>query len=382
MPAKHLNLISQIFNSLLCLTILSACNVLEPDPDRPTSHALAAPGSSPLTQTSKQIQANTSKGESNFLLINSAHEALMWRLTLIDSATSSIDIQTFLWANDHSGSLLFNRLIHADKRGVRIRLLVDDIWLNANDEDLSSICQHANINIRLYNPSRVRNSKFGQAAYFLSNYRTMNRRMHNKTFIADSVFAIHGGRNVGDHYFGLDKKYNFRDLDVISTGPVRSSIKQEFDVFWNSPEAYPAEDLTHSRGIESVTQEIRQFNKRIQQKASGQLASYPTQPQSWGKRLSTLSGSMTPGSARFVSDSPDINDQETRIMVGELGKMIAKAKKEIIIVSPYFIPYQRSFDGFREAHEKGIKVTVLVPSLGANNHTPAHSHYRKYRQPT
>jgi len=305
---------------------------------------------------------------------------MMWRLALIDSATSSIDIQTFLWANDHSGALLYDRLIKAAKRGVRVRLLVDDIWLNANDEDLSSISQHPHFNIRLYNPSRVRNSKFGQAVYFLSNYRKMNRRMHNKTFIADGVIAIHGGRNVGDHYFGLDKKYNFRDLDVISTGPVLSSIKHEFDSFWNSPEAYPAEDLAKSRSLEYITQGIRQLNRRVESEQKTNLVSYPTQPRSWEKRLSSLPSQMISGSARFISDSPDTTDTENRIMVGELGKMLAKAKKEIIIVSPYFIPYGKSFDGFKKLTDQGVTIRILVPSLGANNHTPAHSHYRKYRR--
>ncbi|NWK57416.1 phospholipase D family protein [Verrucomicrobiaceae bacterium N1E253] len=359
---------------------LKACTLIPPNPDRPVTQVITPPTSSPLTQTAKTIQANGSRHQSHFLLVNSASEAMKWRLAMIDSATGSIDIQTFLWANDHCGALIFNRLIQAAKRGVRIRLLVDDIWLTANDQNLSSLCQHPHINIRLYNPSRVRNSKFGQAAYFLNNYRTMNRRMHNKTFIADGVMAIHGGRNVGNQYFGLAKTYNFRDLDVISTGPVLKQIKHEFDQFWNSPQAYPAEELAHSPGLETITEEIRELNQRVNKQGHDILSSYPTSRKDWSDRLTTLPSRMTPGSARFVSDIPDTDDNKTRIMVDELGKMLNKAKKEIIVVSPYFIPYKQSLDGLREATAKGVKVKILVPSMGANNHTPAHSHYRKYRK--
>lgn len=362
------------------LLVLSACTVIPPDPDRPTSHAIQAPSSSPLVKVAQQAQRRTTQNQSQFLLVNNAREALMWRLALIDSATTSIDFQTFLWGNDSSGSLLFDRLLKAAQRGVRIRLLVDDIWLSANEQDLATICRHPSVNIRLFNPSRVRNSKFGQAVYFLSNYRKMNQRMHNKTFIADGVIAIHGGRNVGDHYFGLDKTYNFRDLDVISTGPVLSEIKHEFDSFWNSPEAYPAENLAKSRSVEYITGKARQLSSKVKGKKSTILASYPTQPQSWNKRLNALPNRMTPGKAKFVSDAPNNDQQEQRILVGELGKMIAKAKKEIIIVSPYFIPHKSSFEDLKKFTAQGVKVHIIVPSMGANNHTPAHSHYRKYRR--
>ena len=165
-----------------------------------------------------------------------------------------------------------------------------------------------------------------------------------------------------------------------TTGSVLSSIKHEFDTFWNSPEAYPAEDLAKSRSMEHLTQGIRQLNQSVKDERKNNLASFPTQPQSWSKRLSALPSQMTSGSAQFVSDTPDVTATETRLMVGELGKMLAKAKKEIIIVSPYFIPYKKSFGELKQLTDRGITVRILVPSLGANNHTPAHSHYRKYRR--
>lgn len=360
--------------------LVSACNMIKPATNRPVNNAIQAPDSSLLVQTHKKINRGANKDSSHFLLINDAKEALMWRLALVDSAKSSIDIQTFLWANDHSASLLFNRLIQAANRGVRVRILVDDIWLKSNDKNLADLSQHPNFKIRLYNPSYVRNSKGGQMLYFLGNYRTMNRRMHNKTFIADGVFAINGGRNVGDHYFGLDHQYNFRDLDVLSTGPVLDDIKKEFDIFWNSEEAYPAEQLVKNSSLQSIKKSIKELNKSVIKEDGGYLQSYPTTPQEWQTKLAGLKDSMTPGTADFISDHPDKNETHDNGLVDDLSHMLSLAKKEIIIVSPYFIPYQLSFDGLIKLQKQGVVVRILVPSMGANNHTPAHSHYRKYRR--
>jgi len=367
-------------SSCISLLALSACKVIEPATDRPESHALTAPASSPLRQTATRVQRGEAKDKSNFLIINSAHEALLWRLALVDSATTAIDIQTFLWGSDYSGALLFDRIIKAAERGVRIRLLVDDIWLKGNDQNLASLSQHPSFKIRLYNPSRVRNSTWGQAFYFITNYRKMNRRMHNKTFIADGVMSIQGGRNIGDHYFGLDKTYNFRDLDVIATGPVLKSIKRDFDIFWNSSDAYPAEQLAESHSVKVISNSIRKLSKEVKSEASDKLSSYPTQHQSWESKLSTLSSKMIPGKAVFISDLPDKYETSDTGIVESVSDMLLKAKKEIFIVSPYFIPYQLSFDKLIKLREKGVTVRILVPSLGANNHTPAHSHYRKYRK--
>lgn len=365
---------------LMILFFLPSCQTIQRVTDPPVSYALAPTTSGPLAQTAKKVQQGKPKEQSHFLLLDSAYDALMWRLNLIDSATRSIDIQTFLWAKDHSGKLLYDRLVKAAHRGVRVRVLVDDIWLTINDKELASINQHPNLELRIYNPSYIRSSKIGRVAYFIAHFHKMNRRMHNKSFIVDGTMAIHGGRNIGDHYFGLDKTYNFRDLDVLSVGPVLNSMEEEFDIFWNSPLSYPAAYITQAKSPEQIQQSMKQRAILLEDKSVNILSSYPTQPKSWHRELETLPRRMLPGTARFVSDPPSIEKNGPRIMVGELGKMLNKAKKEIIIVTPYFIPYQRSFDGLRNATKKGIRTRILVPSLGANNHTPAHSHYRKYRR--
>jgi len=152
----------------------------------------------------------------------------------VDQATVSIDAQYFIWEADEVGNLLFDRLLKAADRGVRVRLLVDDLCLATSDRAISSYTQHPNFDIRVFNPGRVRESTIGALGEFFLYFKQLNRRMHNKLFIVDNRLAIIGGRNIGNPYFGLSKKYNFRDLDVLVVGPVVEESSDAFDEYWNS----------------------------------------------------------------------------------------------------------------------------------------------------
>lgn len=359
----------------LGLLVLNGCQSLPPIEHASFEPSLKAPESSRLLEVSQQIE--TSNSESHFLLINEADEALKWRLALIDSAVSSLDIQTFLWNDDVSGALVFDRVLRAANRGVRVRLLVDDIWLTSDAAGLAAIESHPNLAIRLYNPNKVRTNAFGQAVYFMMNFSKMNRRMHNKTFIADGVFSINGGRNIGDNYFGLSKKYNFRDLDVLSTGAVLEQVNEEFDIFWNSSMAYPASLLSKNADSYDLKAGLDKLRDGISYNREKKLKSYPDYSADWSTRLSSLPVRMVSGTAEFIGDDPIGED---RAVVDSLTTGLAAAESEIIIVSPYFIPFSTSFSKLGDKTKDGLRVKIVVPSLGANNHTMAHSHYRKYRR--
>ena len=360
---------------LLGLLALNGCRALPPVQHAHFEPALKAPQNSRLLEVSEKIQQ--SESQSHFLLLNKADEALKWRLALIDSAVSSLDIQTFLWNDDVSGALVFDRVLRAANRGVRVRLLVDDIWLTSDPAGLAAIESHPYVAIRLYNPNKVRTNAFGQAVYFMMNFSKMNRRMHNKIFIADGVFSINGGRNIGDNYYGLSKKYNFRDLDVLSTGAVLGQVNEEFDRFWNSAMAYPASLLSNKVDNFDLKAGIDKLRSGISANREKKLKSYPDYSADWSARLNSLPPRMVPGTAEFIGDDPLGED---RAVVENLTAGLAAAKHEIIIVSPYFIPLSRVFSNVEAMTKEGVRVKIIVPSLGANNHTMAHSHYRKYRR--
>ena len=364
-----------VFTISLGLLFLCGCQSLPPVQHAQFEPVLTAPQDSQLRMLSNQMQQ--AESGSHFLLLNKADEALKWRLALIDSAVSSLDIQTFLWNDDVSGALVFDRVLEAATRGVRVRLLVDDIWLSSDPAGLAAIESHPYVAIRLYNPNKVRSNSFGQMVYFMMNFSKMNRRMHNKTFIADGVFAINGGRNIGDNYYGLSKKYNFRDLDVLSTGAVLGQVNHEFDRFWNSAMAYPASLLSNKADNFDLKRGLDKLRSEVSDHKEYKLQSYPDGSANWSARLNTLPQRMVSGTAEFIGDDPLGED---RAVVDSLTVGLAAAEREIIIVSPYFIPLSAAFSKIGEMTKQGVRVKIVVPSLGANNQTMAHSHYRKYRR--
>lgn len=197
----------------------------------------------------------------------------MLNLTLNDHATVSIDAQYFIWQADAVGRLLFDRLLKAADRGVRVRLLVDDLIFTPKDRNIAAICQHPNFDIKIFNPGRVRDSTLGAIGEFLLYFKELNRRMHNKLFVVDNRLAIVGGRNIGNEYFGLSKKYNFRDLDVLVIGPVVEEISRSFDVYWNVKLSYPGSAMSSEATIEEL-QTLREEHEESLSNERDVLASY------------------------------------------------------------------------------------------------------------
>ena len=363
------------------LAVLVGCAKLPVVENKPVELAKPAPASGPLVTASRQLAKKRTAGESSFLLLSDAGEALKWRLALIDSASSSIDIQLYLWHSGTSSALLFERALQAADRGVRVRLLVDDFLLTANDTGIATLSRnHPNFEIRIFNPSRVRGGGLGGISEFISNFRELNRRMHNKTFTADRCMTIVGGRNVGDHYFGMDKKYNFIDLDVLATGPVVADVSDGFDEFWNSAGAYPGAMLSSKEKPELVVKARARFREIIASERDGKLRDYPGQRADWSSELSALNRDMVTGTAQFLQDHPDPN-KDTRVVVKTLTQMTDHHEGEVQFVTPYLIPSTSGVEAVAEATAAGAEVRVLVPTLSANNQPIVDGHYKKYREP-
>ena len=371
---KHLT-----FAALLPL-LTGSCTILPRIAEKPVAKAMAAPSSGLLAGTSRVLASGRTPGDSSFLLLDDAGEALKWRLALIDSARSSIDIQLYLWHGGASGVLLFERALQAADRGVRVRLLVDDFLLTAGDAELATLSRnHPNFELRIFNPGRVRGGGIGGLTGFLANFKELNRRMHNKTFTVDGTMTIVGGRNIGDHYYGMDENYNFIDLDVLAEGPVVAEVSAGFDEFWNSSGAYPGEFLSNRNDPEAVESARAGFRETLATESHGRLRGYPVTRHDWSREFATLPKRMVTGRARFLQDDPEPG-RDRRLVVSSVTKMADSQKGELLFCTPYLLPADSGMESLKEMIGGGMNVRVLVPSLAANNQALVHGHYHLIRR--
>ena len=301
------------------------------------------------------------------------------RAGLTNQAEKTIDAQYYIWEEDDTGFILAERILRAADRGVRVRLLVDDIYVAARDRAIAALCQHPYFDIKIFNPGQVRHSKLGGLGEFMLRFKELNRRMHNKLLVVDGRAAVVGGRNIGNAYFGLSKKYNFCDLDVLVVGPVIEEIGHAFDEYWNNDLSYPGIAMSTKIQPEDVQRWREELSKRLSEYQEV-LASYPLEPKQWDEELSQLSARMETGKARFLQDEPvRFGDDEIRLL-DMLRRLSERNREELIIVSPYLIPRRAAWDNLDDLVAEGVHVTILTASMASNNHTMAHSHYRKYRR--
>lgn len=371
---------AQIFVTLLSLLFVS-CTILPKIEEKPVAVALPVPDVGPLVQASRSLGQGRAKGDSSFLLLEDAGEALKWRLALIDSARSSIDIQLYLWHGGASSELLLERAIQAADRGVRVRILVDDFLLKTDSPSLATLCRnHPDFEIRIFNPGRIRGNALGSMTEMLANFKTLNRRMHNKTFTVDGCMSIVGGRNIGDHYYGMDENYNFIDLDVLVSGPVVSDVSDGFDSFWNDPAAFPGEYLSKKSAPDKVAESRAAFRETLRKEKNQKLRDYPIERADWSRDLAGLKKQMVRGRAKFVQDDPDPSKDERAVMTN-LRKMSSSNQGEVQLASPYLIPSKQGLENIGRLSAGGMTVSFLVPTLAANNHAVVDGHYRRYRRP-
>lgn len=328
----------------------------------------------PPTPAALPLPSDTADG--SLLLIPGNRDALLWRLALTDSAETSLDVQTFLWELDDSGILLLERLLQAADRGVRVRVLVDDIFNTKPDRTVAALSTHPNLEVRVFNPNPARRTTAGSAVRFMLELQRLNRRMHNKLFIADGKAAILGGRNIGDKYFGLHAGYNFLDLDVLVTGDALEAMSASFDEYWNSPYAIPGSSFSR-RGTALHLHSIRESSVDLITR-SEVLRDPQLFPASWQPFFQSAVPNMIPAQLRYVYDSA--TEHADRRVVPTLKDMALTEAGDVIIVTPYFLPGSGTLARLTDLRAEGNRVRLIVPSLGSINHTAVHSHYRKYRR--
>ncbi|MDH5389488.1 MAG: phospholipase D family protein, partial [Gammaproteobacteria bacterium] len=316
---------------------------------------------------------------SKFLAIHKNDDALAWRIALIEHAQHTIDAQYYSWHTDISGQWLISKLIDAADRGVRVRLLLDDIHTLGADRRMATLNRHQNIEIRIFNPFKNRwSSRFFQVLELLWNLKQLNRRMHNKLLIADNISSIIGGRNIGDEFFGLNKTFVFRDLDLLVSGVAVEKLSDSFDLFWNSPQSKTAHRLIAFRpGLLDFRQLKKRLNKNIllSQTVIHRIDAVKKNLLNDPELKSTLISAV----AQVFYDLPDTGTCEERRVLHDLYQHNIGTKKRLTIISAYFIPSSALIASLQTLLNKGVHVRVLTNSLASIDVTPAFTGYERYR---
>jgi putative cardiolipin synthase len=313
-----------------------------------------------------------------FVLLNDGPSALDWRLRAIDTATESIDLQTFLWTFDATGAVILDHLVAAADRGVLIKLLIDDTFLAGKEDILLEIHHHPNIEYRVYNPFKRRaNHLATRWALNLAEFHRLDHRMHNKSMVIDDRVAIVGGRNLADEYFGLHGSANFRDMELLLGGPIVHQIAQAFDDYWNDNWSIPIDRLSHV----AVSPVDLDAAKHI----GNQLTHIHTEDSAAERlqRWRDLIDSSVRGKATLLVDKPPqdnpADEDEAPLQVADaLAEIFNSANEEVIIVSAYLIPTSRLESVVGHAVGRGVRIRILTNSIASNNHLAAHSAYRNH----
>lgn len=386
---------------LLCL-LLQACASLPPHAESTPTRAIADYTDTPLWKMSSAQLADD--GRSGFLLQPYGPNSFATRLALCRLATRSLDVQYYLLANDNTGRTLLRALRDAAARGVRVRVLVDDLYTQGEDELLLALASHPGVEVRLFNPfpgGRTSNlARFVTSGLELGR---INRRMHNKLFVADNAAAMAGGRNMADEYVMNAEGSNFIDMDTFVAGPAVRDLSAAFDLYWNSAHVYPIAQLVSStRSAEALR---AQFEHDTAQ----------AHPPEVLERLDA--GVHAPGSPVVLS--PDMVHMlnlphelearqlgplllaRARVLVDPLSKTegeneeedsikgtvfeatyrwFLSARQQLKMVSPYFVPNEHAVEALAQARREGLDIRLVTNSLAATDEPWVHVGYARYRR--
>ncbi|MDH5711309.1 MAG: phospholipase D family protein [Gammaproteobacteria bacterium] len=317
---------------------------------------------------------------SKFLAIHNNDEALAWRIALIEQAQHTIDAQYYHWHPDISGRWLISKLIAAADRGVRVRLLIDDIHTLGADHNIATLNRHRNIEVRIFNPFKLRwPLHLVRTIELLWDLSRLNHRMHNKLLIADNLVAIIGGRNIGDEFFGLNRSFVFRDLDLMVCGHSVKKLSYSFDLFWNSSLSKTARRLIAFRpGKINYRHMIKLLEKNML--TSQALIQRIDKLKRELLNNTQLQQQLIISNAQVFYDLPHTNSLEEKHMAHELYQCNMHTSKQLTIISAYFIPGNALISSFQTLLNKGVKIRVLTNSLASIDVTAAFTGYERYRK--
>ncbi|WCM18344.1 phospholipase D family protein [Paraburkholderia bryophila] len=359
--------------------VLAACASLPPQSGQSKTFALQNSDSTRLGTVFARDEQNH-PGDSGFHLLQDPVDAIAARVELAESADRTLDLQYYIWHDDLTGRELAAALLRAADRGVRVRVLLDDLGTNADDQVLLAISSHPNVKIKLFNP--VANRQFKSLATAME-FSRLDRRMHDKAMIADNEAAVLGGRNIGDEYFGASNVVAFGDLDVLLHGPIVRDVSNAFDEFWNSGSSYSIEQLM---GHEASPAALSNYRAKMDDyiKAEHNAPYVMDARQRLAKILETGDTDFAWGQATLLYDDPskitrDPNDVQGHIMT-KFAALNLKPEHEMLIISPYFVPGEEGVAWIRDLTEHGVRVTILTNSLAATDVVAVNAGYQHYRE--
>ena len=321
-------------------------------------------------------------GQSAFALLQHGPAALLARAVLTDLATSTIDVQYYIYEDDLTGMLLAQRLLDAADRGVHVRMLLDDNNLRGSDFALKLLSSHPQVEIRVFNPYRVR-ARWMRPLELAVRFRRLHRRMHNKIFVVDGVTGIFGGRNIGDTYFDAGDTSNFSDFDVFVAGQLIGEACASFQAYWDHPLAVPAESLSTAEVSDAALAAGRRDLARRLEAAGTIEERYDRARAGLTEVIEDPDERLTWARAEFVADSPDKLDPDrpsSSPLLERLFSLWDEAEHEVLIESAYFVPRRQGARFIMDQARQGVRTRLLTNSLAANDVTPVHVGYAKYRR--
>jgi putative cardiolipin synthase len=371
---------ARYFAQYLVLLLLFGCATLPENIDRPPSKAFNHTENTAIGSGIAK-QAAEHPGKSGFLLLENGLDAFVGRAVLARFAERSIDVQYYLYYDDLVGRLLTNQLVKAADRGVRVRLLVDDMDLDGRDLSMAILDAHPHIEVRIFNPF---SRNVNRVTQFITRFGSVTRRMHNKSFTVDNQATILGGRNIGNEYFEADPDLAFGDLDVMGIGPVVQKVSDSFDLYWNSELTYPAGVL---REKPPTPEEIEQHHLQLQNFVAGQSDSAYLQAlenSTLAKKIKENQTVFRWGQAHVVYDLPEKIqedfDQTQLHLASQLNTYLDDLERELTLFSPYFVPGKAGTKLLTDLAQKGVRVRILTNSLSSNDVGIVHAGYAKYRK--
>jgi putative cardiolipin synthase len=379
-------LLSSAVLSVFCLLLLGGCATIPYDYPRPVSSAIYRPET---TSLGRKIQTQSVKhqGNSGFFLIPTGVDAFAARALLIDRAEKTLDLQYYIFSNDLIGRFLLDRLVAAAERGVRVRLLLDD-WYQTKQMDwwLAAMELYPNIQVRVFNPfGRHRSHFLDRPLKMAFGPKRLRGRMHNKAFIADNCAAIVGGRNIAAEYFGQSQEVNFYDMDVLALGPIASQVSAIFDDYWNCVLAVPIKALMSSQptadDLQRVRRELHTYGEALTKSTYG----LKMQTSHLLKNVESGKAPLIWAQGEALADDPlkSINPEDparSEKMGRRLKTIIEESHREILMVSPYFVPGKDGMRWLKKMRDRGVILKAITNSLVSNDVPVAQVGYMRYRK--
>lgn len=337
-------------------------------------------------ETQLRLLDHDLESDTGVYVLEYGEQSLVGRAWLARYAQHTIDVQYFIWSSDNVGTLAAEGLLRAAERGVRVRVLVDDMMIDAPPEVMLALARHPNVQIRVYNPKYTVGVGFiRRLTNMLVDFRGLNQRMHDKTMIVDGQVAITGGRNMADEYYDFDHAYNFRDRDALVIGKAVGTMHASFEAFWNSEFSRPVgslveESLPASR-VRGIWSELHayagnptNFDPKVRHEISGLAGSF-----------NELRKRLVWADVRFIHDIPGKNDGSQGLSGGgastrALAAELERAKRSITIQSPYLVLPKEGMEFFKRKISRGVRVRIITNSLASTDNLYAFSGYKKIRE--